>query len=58
MNGTSLRQVCRFVRQHDLFYEFLTVEEHLYYQAILRLGDRPKDEIRNRMIWVIRKRSI
>ena len=51
VNATSLRRVCRFVRQHDLFYEFLTVEEHLYYQAILRLGDRPEKEIRNRLIW-------
>ena len=48
----SVRQVCRFVRQHDLFYEYLTVEEHLYYQAILRIGDRPYEEIQNRLIWV------
>ena len=29
--------MCRFVRQSDLFYEYLTVEEHLYYQAILHV---------------------
>lgn len=46
------RKVCRFVRQHDLFYEYLTVEEHLYYQAILRIGDRPYEEIQNRLVWV------
>ena len=46
------RKVCRFVRQSDLFYEYLTVEEHLYYQAILRLGDRPEAEIRDRLVWV------
>ena len=51
VNETTLRRICRFVRQHDLFYEFLTVEEHLYYQAILRLGDRPQKEIRNRLVW-------
>ena len=44
--------MCRFVRQSDLFYEYLTVEEHLYYQAILRLGDRPEAEIRDRLVWV------
>lgn len=52
MNKVMNRKVCRFVRQHDLFYEYLTVEEHLYYQAILRLGDRSFQEIRNRLIWV------
>ena len=46
------RKVCRFVRQSDLFYEYLTVEEHLYYQAILRLGDRPEEAIRDRLVWV------
>ena len=46
------RNVCRFVRQNDLFYEYLTVEEHLYYQAILRLGDRSEEEIRDRLVWV------
>ena len=44
--------MCRFVRQNDLFYEYLTVEEHLYYQAILRLGDRREEEIRDRLVWV------
>ena len=44
--------MCRFVRQNDLFYEYLTVEEHLYYQAILRLGDRSEEEIRDRLVWV------
>ena len=37
------RKVCRLVRQNDLFDEYLTVEEHLYYQAILRLGDRSEE---------------
>ena len=46
------RKVCRFVRQHDLFYEFLTVQEHLYYQAILRLGDKGEQQIRDRLVWV------
>lgn len=48
------RKVCRFVRQHDLFYEFLTVQEHLYYQAILRLGDKGEQQIRDRLVWVCR----
>lgn len=57
MRIVIVRKVCRFVRQHDLFYEYLTVEEHLYYQAILRIGDRPFDEIQNRLIWVIQRVS-
>ena len=44
--------MCRFVRQNDLFYEYLTVEEHLYSQAILRLGDRSEEDIRDRLVWV------
>lgn len=48
----TYRKVCRFVRQHDLFYEFLTVQEHLYYQAILRLGDQAERQIRDRLVWV------
>ncbi|KAK8827303.1 hypothetical protein WA556_000928 [Blastocystis sp. ATCC 50177/Nand II] len=54
VNDASLRKVCRFVRQSDLFYEYLTVEEHLYYQAILRLGDRPEAEIRDRLVWIVK----
>ena len=53
VSDSSLRKVCRFVRQNDLFYEYLTVEEHLYYQAILRLGDRATQQIRNRLVWVL-----
>ena len=45
-------RVCRFVRQHDLFYEFLTVQEHLYYQAILRLGNHSEQIVRDRLVWV------
>ncbi|KNB46494.1 hypothetical protein JH06_0100 [Blastocystis sp. subtype 4] len=48
------RKVCRFVRQHDLFYEFLTVQEHLYYQAILRLGDKGEQQIRDRLVWLVK----
>lgn len=40
VDSTTLRSQCAYVQQDDLFIGSLTVQEHLIFQAMLRLGRR------------------
>ncbi|KAK8792777.1 hypothetical protein WA158_004941 [Blastocystis sp. Blastoise] len=53
VSSSVMRNVCRYVQQFDRFFETLKVEEHIYFQARLRLKDKSEEEIQERVEWIM-----
>ena len=62
MNGVAtssemLREKTAYIQQEDMFFPYLTVKEHLWYQAELRLPKSMPAEVKQGAVCVHRRRG-
>jgi len=56
LNGKLVRSfeeissVCGYLQQEDLYYGFLTVKEHLTFQAMMRMDTNTTNEARRKRV--------